>query len=51
MDLVAADRTSPAADIDDPRDIAELALEHPVLERFEIVERINLVARGILRRL
>ena len=50
LNFVAPDRPAPAADVDDSRHRAEFALQHPVLQGLQIVERVDLVTRRILGR-
>ena len=44
VDFVAFDGAAAAGNVDDARHPAELALQHPVLHRLEIVERVQVVA-------
>jgi hypothetical protein len=48
VDLVALDGAAAAADVHDPRDAAELTLQHPVLQGLEVVERVDVAAGGVL---
>ena len=48
LNLVAPDRAAEAGEVHDPRHPAELALQHPVLQRLDIVERVDLFAGSIL---
>ncbi len=41
LDLVAFDRAAEAGDVDDPRHALELALQRPVLQGLQIVERVD----------
>ncbi len=48
LDLVAPHRAAEARQVHDPRHPPELALQHPVLQRLDVVERVDLFARSIL---
>ena len=49
VDLVALDRAAAAGHVHDARHAAELALQHPVLQRLEVVEGVDVAAVGIFR--
>ena len=49
--LVALDGAAAAGDVDDARDAAELSFKHPVLQRLEVVERVDVLPGGIFRTL
>ena len=48
LHLVAPDRAAKAGQVHDPRHSPKLALEHPVLQRLDIVERVDFFAGSIL---
>ena len=48
LNLVAPHRAAEAGDVHDPRHRPELALQHPVLHRLDVVERVDLAAGSIL---
>ena len=48
VDLIALDGAAVAGHIDDAGDAAELALQHPVLQRLEVVEGVDVAALGVL---
>ncbi len=48
VDFVALDSAAAAGDVDDAWDATELALQHPVLHRLEIVEGVNIAAGVVL---
>ncbi len=48
LNLVAPHRAAEAGQVHDPRHPPELALQHPVLQRLDIVERVDLFAGSIL---
>ena len=47
LHLVAADGPAPTGNVHHPRNGAELAFQHPVLQRLEIVERVDVAAGGV----
>ena len=48
LNLVAPHRAAEAADVDDARHPTEFALQHPVLHRLDVVQRVELAAGSIL---
>ncbi len=48
LNLVAPHRATEAGQVHDPRHPAELALQHPVLQGLDIIERVDLLAGSVL---
>ena len=48
LHLVAPHRAAEAGDVHNPRHRAELALQHPVLHRLDVIERVDVPAGTIL---